>query len=1316
MGKGVGDEPVERLDRMGVHLGKLALDGGLITPEQLREALVEQARAATRGGEPRMLGEILVDKKYITQPQLAELLQKQSRDATERGRPPAGKPALPVKAPTEKPPPKPPGGNKVGKYLVVRELGFGGMGVVYEAVDANLNRKIALKMLIGSSPNADAQETAMEEERFLREARVVANLPRHPHIVGVYEAGALGGKRYIAMQYIEGLQLSAWRKMGSVTIRQQVTLLRDVALAVDHAHRHGVIHRDLKPANILVDAGNQPHVTDFGLAKTIREKSRISLTASGMLMGTPAYMSPEQAEAKKRIDRKSDIWSLGVMLYEVLTGRQPFRGETPIEVLLKVVHDPVPPILGPAAVDATIGGICLKALAKAPHERYPTARAMADDLTAWLKGEAVVIEAPKPDRKRFYIWGAAAAATLLLVGSILAARPWVPSVSAEMKRAAQCERDGRYEEAALIYGEALEKVASHAAAREGRARAVRALAALVEEQGNKHLSAGKYRDALREFDRLLKFDPELAQAGTRKVEQRIAEARAKGEPEPKLSAELEARIKALEEENRRLREEKAKPVPPNPTPAPLPVPPPRPPPAPAPGHTLEIVFGPGGRSQGLKVRDIPDGPFENVVHAGKACVRPKANVDGNHRLYFDAADEWLKPGDAVEVEVEYFDEPRTNFGVEYDSWDLRTGFEGRFKEAGQIAFPGSKIWRLARLTLGDPRFETRQDGGADFRFASGATSWLIHRVTLRRLPLAAPPSKDLLKAETKETVGFSPGLVGEYHEGTEFNRSLKTVIDGVVDFDFFSRPRWPDGPREMLSVRWTGYLRVLYPARYFFQTTSDDGVRLFIDDVPIVSNWSLHAPARDLGSCALDAGLHRVRLEYFQGQQGAVIRLEWRAASVSTLALIPAEALFHKPAEFKPEASPAAPAPPPSGEPAPGSDLVGHWRLDESTGAVAADASGRGHHGRAVNGPSWVAARNGRGLQFDGVDDFLELPNSPELDALQDRSYTLCAWFKPETVPQRRATNDAFGVVLKPGFHEGLRYAWDGRFWLDHWFKDGMVSAVAAAESRPGTFYFLAGVVDSDARTVQVYVNAEPGKANGWAGSSVPRGYGTARWQVGRGAAPGDPYTWAAKGVIDNVRLYRRALSAAVVKALYEEGQAVAPPGRNEVGYKDKDGWVCTFDGKDLGGWERDGGEPRIEDGAILLRGGADVRRAVASREFELRGSLRMVQGNPTLHAGAISVHRVRGAPGDSPRLLFHSDGDIHLRDVPEPTRSGDRKVAMGVWQTFVLRVGTKLTLEIEGKTVLSENLPRGEPGDIVLRSSGGSATIAFKDLWLREK
>ena len=378
-----------------LELGQRALELKLITQEQLQQAIREQARL---GEDAPSLGYLLVSKGFVSEQKLASLLWEEdlSRSdaeiqdflstldgpsATQSGGD-TRRIAL-VKAGDVE-------GQPYGKYRLLRELGRGGMAVVYEAHDTILRRTVALKMLLPSS-KIDPEEARLDEERFIREAKMTANLPSHPQIVGVYETGIIDGQRYIAMEYIQGTEMGRWWRKSYASRRLQVRVLRDVALAIHHAHQHGVIHRDLKPANILVDARNQPHVTDFGLARGLKRNTENSITAADRVVGTPHYMSPEQAEGRKTVDRTADVWALGVMLYEILAGRVPFRGATSMEVMVKVARDPVPP---PSSVkrkglaakpDRLLEAICLRALTRNPKERTPTAKAFAAELSTWLQ-------------------------------------------------------------------------------------------------------------------------------------------------------------------------------------------------------------------------------------------------------------------------------------------------------------------------------------------------------------------------------------------------------------------------------------------------------------------------------------------------------------------------------------------------------------------------------------------------------------------------------------------------------------------------------------------------------------------------------------------------------------------------------------------------------------------------------------------------------------------------------------------------------------------------------------------------------------------
>jgi eukaryotic-like serine/threonine-protein kinase len=279
-------------------------------------------------------------------------------------------------------------GSFFGPYVIVRERGRGGMGIVYEARELQGGRTVALKTLL---MNPGAGPSDPEEKRFLREARTHEALPPHPFVVRILGAGVVAGTAYLAMEFVDGRPLQEWRRDPAVSLRGEVELLRDAALGVHHAHLHGVIHRDLKPENVMVDREGRPRVTDFGLARIVGKGEQGSSTASNEVVGTPPYVSPEQALKPKSVDARTDVYALGVMLYEALTGYLPYRGKSGIAMLMSILHDPVtPPRQTPRGkanpqVDPEIERVCLRAMAKKPEDRPLAAQEFAEDLTRWLK-------------------------------------------------------------------------------------------------------------------------------------------------------------------------------------------------------------------------------------------------------------------------------------------------------------------------------------------------------------------------------------------------------------------------------------------------------------------------------------------------------------------------------------------------------------------------------------------------------------------------------------------------------------------------------------------------------------------------------------------------------------------------------------------------------------------------------------------------------------------------------------------------------------------------------------------------------------------
>ena len=274
----------------------------------------------------------------------------------------------------------------IGEYEILAEIARGGMGIVFKARQQKLKRIVALKMIL-SGKLADVADI----ERFHREARAAGQL-KHPNIVSIHEIGEHEGHHYFTMDYIDGHSLSDEVRDESLPPRRAAELTMKVANAIEFAHQRGTLHRDLKPANILIDGENQPHVTDFGLAKVVGDdKTRSELTASGQILGTPSYMPPEQAAGKhSHIGPTSDIYSLGAVLYACLTGRAPFVADSPVDTLLQVVrNEPVYPRRLNSAIPRDLETICLKCLEKEPHKRYGKAALLADDLDRFLQGRNV---------------------------------------------------------------------------------------------------------------------------------------------------------------------------------------------------------------------------------------------------------------------------------------------------------------------------------------------------------------------------------------------------------------------------------------------------------------------------------------------------------------------------------------------------------------------------------------------------------------------------------------------------------------------------------------------------------------------------------------------------------------------------------------------------------------------------------------------------------------------------------------------------------------------------------------------------------------
>ena len=278
---------------------------------------------------------------------------------------------------------------RLGDYDILDELGRGGMGVVFKAHHRHLKRMVALKVVL---PNADDQETMLK--RFKREAALHARLS-HPNIVHVYDSGVIDGLHYFAMDFVTGTQLTALIGSPEFRLEQRVSVIQQIADALDHAHASGVVHRDIKPDNLIVDGGWRGHLVDFGIAKPTDSEGVENLTRQGLAVGTPHYMAPEQFRPKLgSVGPQSDVYALGAVLYHCLAGRPPFEADTAHGVLIKAATQDATAldnVKSPSdeVINADLAAIVRRCMAKAQTDRYENARAMADDLSRYLNGEEV---------------------------------------------------------------------------------------------------------------------------------------------------------------------------------------------------------------------------------------------------------------------------------------------------------------------------------------------------------------------------------------------------------------------------------------------------------------------------------------------------------------------------------------------------------------------------------------------------------------------------------------------------------------------------------------------------------------------------------------------------------------------------------------------------------------------------------------------------------------------------------------------------------------------------------------------------------------
>ncbi len=409
---------------------------------------------------------------------------------------------------------------KFGRYELRKMIGEGGMGTVYKAWDTQLSRFVALKMLRGERVAGGCTVVA----RFQREARAAAKL-RHPNIVQIHDVGVIDGEYYITMDYVEGESLQTLlagskggkrREPRRISLKKGIEILRDIAFALDYAHRQGIVHRDVKPANILVNSEGTPFLADFGLAKDVNGVVKSGITVDGQFMGTPLYFSPEQAAGETaNVGPTSDVYSLGVILYQLLAGVVPYEADSFMALAWQIINaEPALPSKLSPTVSKDLEAVCLRAIEKSRRHRYTDARSFGEDLQRYLQGEQVLARAAGLverlwRRVKRNKWQAIAATVVVLAALGAAFFFYVRDLGrreaarSQLAQARSFEAIGRFAEARDLYLLVLKEFPEDKDALDGRTRTDEALATAVagrEEETKRAQTRSEVEKLLRDAE------------------------------------------------------------------------------------------------------------------------------------------------------------------------------------------------------------------------------------------------------------------------------------------------------------------------------------------------------------------------------------------------------------------------------------------------------------------------------------------------------------------------------------------------------------------------------------------------------------------------------------------------------------------------------------------------------------------------------------------------------------------------------------------------------------------------------------------------